>query len=67
MVTGLKVIAALGDEERAIIMYDLTTGPFGRLRAAEDLVMRDGKITGDTLVFDTHPIREVRDARTPPA
>jgi hypothetical protein len=67
MVKGLKVIAALGDEERAIIMYDLATGPFGRLRAAEDLVIRDGKITGDTLVFDTHPIREARDARTPPA
>jgi hypothetical protein len=64
-VTGLQILAALGTDERAMIMYDLTTGPFGRLRAAEDLVISEGKITRDTLVFDTHPIRMAREVSTP--
>ena len=62
-VTGLEILAALGDDERAMIMYELTTGPFGTLRAAEDLVISDGKITRDTLVFDTHPLRRTTKAR----
>ena len=64
-VTGMKMIAALGDDERAMIMYDLTTEPFGALRAAEDLVIRGGKIMRDTLVFDTHAMRKAQEARTP--
>jgi SnoaL-like protein len=61
-VTGLKILAALGDDQRAMIMYDVITVPFGTLRAAEHLVIRDGKITHDRLVFDTHEIRKARDA-----
>jgi SnoaL-like protein len=61
-VTGLQILAVLGDEERAMIMYDLTTGPFGTLRAAEDLVVSDGEIIRDRLVFDTHTVRRAREA-----
>ena len=43
-----------------MIMYDMTTGPVGTLRAAEYLVVRDGKITSDTLVFDTHEVRKAQ-------
>jgi hypothetical protein len=53
----VEILAALGDDQRAMIMYDLTTGPFGTLRAAEEFVICDGKITHDTLVFDTHQVR----------
>jgi hypothetical protein len=66
-VTGLEILVALGSDERAIIMYDLTTGPFGVLRAAEDLVVSEGKIIRDTLVFDTYPVRRAREASTPAA
>jgi SnoaL-like domain len=61
-VIDVTVIAALGDDERAMIMYDMTTGPFGTLRAAEYLVVRDGKITSDMLVFDTHEVRKAQRA-----
>ena len=64
-VKSLKIIAALGDDQRAMIMYDLTTGPFGTLRAAEHLIIRDGKIRRDALVFDTHELRKAQDAQAP--
>jgi SnoaL-like domain len=40
-VTGLEMLTAVGTDERAMIMYDLITGPFGRLRAAEELVISE--------------------------
>ncbi len=43
-------------------MYELATGPFGTLRGAEHLTVRDGKILTDTLTFDTYPIRHAREA-----
>lgn len=52
-VTGTTVIDAFGDDERAMVMYDVETGPFGTLRAVDHLVVRDGRITSDVLVFDT--------------
>ena len=64
-VTGLEVLTALGTDERAMIMYDLTTVPFGVLRAAEDFIISEGKISRDTLVFDTHAVRRAGEAPTP--
>jgi hypothetical protein len=62
-VTGLQILAVVADDERAMIMYEVTTGPFGMLRAAEDLVISGGKITRDTLVFDAQAVREARAAQ----
>jgi ketosteroid isomerase-like protein len=56
-VTGVTIVDAFGDDDRAIIMYDLATGPFGTMRAADHLRVRDGRITFDSLVFDTHAMR----------
>ena len=67
MVTGLEILAVVGDDERAMIMYEVTTGPFGKLRAAEDFVFSGDKITRDTLVFDTHAMRGAREADAPSA
>ena len=64
-VTGLEILTALGSDERAMIMYDLTTVPFGVLRAAEDFIISEGKITRDTLVFDTHKVRSAQGASAP--
>jgi len=50
-----------------MIMYEMVMGPFGTLRAAEHLVIRDGKITSDTLVFDTHEVRKAQAAQAPSA
>jgi ketosteroid isomerase-like protein len=56
-VHGVDIIAVLGDDDRAMVMYDMKTGPFGTLRAADYFVVRDGKITSDLLVFDTFEVR----------
>ena len=57
-VTGVSVLAVVGDGDQAMIMYDMETGPFGTLRAVDHLVVRDGRITADTLVFDTYELRK---------
>jgi hypothetical protein len=56
-VTGATIVDAFGDDDRALIMYDLATGPFGTLRCADQLQVRDGRIVFDSLVFDTHAVR----------
>lgn len=56
-VTGLEIIAVLGDEEQAMIMYEVSTGPFGTLTCGEHLTVRSGKIQTDRLAFDTYAIR----------
>ena len=58
VVTGVSIVAVVGDDERAMIMYDIATGPFGTLRAVDHLVVRDGSIVSDTLVFDTYEVRK---------
>lgn len=57
VVTGVTIIAAVGDERQAMIIYDMATRPFGTIRAVDHLVVEDGQITSDTLVFDTSPLR----------
>ena len=59
-VTSLKVIAAAGDDTQALIMYEVTTGPFGTLTCAEHFTLRDGKIQTDRLTFDTFEVRKAR-------
>jgi limonene-1,2-epoxide hydrolase len=64
VVTGVSVLAVVGDDERAMIMYDMATGPFGTLRAVDHLMVRDGRIVSDTLVFDTYDVRKAMEAST---
>jgi hypothetical protein len=52
-VTGLDVIAVLGDGEQVLAMYDMHTAPFGTIRAADHFTIRDRRIVKDLLVFDT--------------
>jgi hypothetical protein len=49
-VSGMTMLAALGDDTQALIMYDVTT-PAGTLTCAEHLTYRDGKIQTDRLTF----------------
>ncbi|HEY3687659.1 MAG TPA: nuclear transport factor 2 family protein [Streptosporangiaceae bacterium] len=51
-VTGVKIISALGDDERATVVYDMATEAYGTLRAADHVTVSGGRITSDTLVFD---------------
>ncbi|GAA2597155.1 nuclear transport factor 2 family protein [Actinomadura fulvescens] len=62
-VISVKLIAAYGDDERALVMYDMETGPFGTLRAADHFVVQDGKIKSDELVFDTYELRKFEESQ----
>jgi SnoaL-like protein len=62
VVTGVSVLAVVGDDEQAMVMYEMATGPFGTLRAVDHLVVRDGRIVADTLVFDTYEVRRAMEA-----
>ncbi|HEX6818692.1 MAG TPA: nuclear transport factor 2 family protein [Ktedonobacterales bacterium] len=50
-VTGLRILAVHGNDDQALIMYEVTMGPRGVVRGAELLTFRDGKIAEDKLVF----------------
>jgi hypothetical protein len=56
-VTGARVLAAFGDAERALIMYELLSDRYGTLTCAKLLSLRDGLIQSDRLTFDSAPIR----------
>jgi hypothetical protein len=62
-VTGMRILAALGDAEGAMIMYEVDTGQAGVLRAGERFVIRDGQIQTDMLVFDTDKLRQAQAAQ----
>lgn len=59
-VTGFDLIAAFGDDEKALLMYRLHTAPFGTLTCAKCLEVRDGKIGKDILAFDSDRVRNPR-------
>lgn len=59
-VSGVRVVAAHGDDTQALIMYELITGRFGALTCAKLLVIRDGKIQSDRLTFDSYEIRRAQ-------
>ena len=61
-VKDFRMIAAFGDEEQALVMYDLITKSYGTLRCAKLFEVRDGKIYGDKLTFDSDKIRSAKAA-----
>jgi ketosteroid isomerase-like protein len=61
-VRAVSVIAAYGDEEHAVVMYDMDAGPLGTIRAADHFVVRAGRLVADQLVFDTYALRELEKA-----
>lgn len=56
-VTEMRLIAVLGDAGQALIMYEVSTSPFGTLTCGEHLTVASGKITADRVAFDTFAIR----------
>jgi hypothetical protein len=53
VVTGpFREIAAFGDENTALMMFEIPTSAFGMQRDAAYYEVRDGRIQSETLVFD---------------
>jgi ketosteroid isomerase-like protein len=53
-----EMIAAFGDEETAMLMYDTETVPAKSAPAAECVTVRSGKIVYNRFIFDRVPFEE---------
>jgi SnoaL-like domain len=62
ILTGSELIAAFGDEDRAVIVYDTSTLPVPSAPAAECVTVTGGKITYSRFIFDRAPFEAVRQA-----
>jgi ketosteroid isomerase-like protein len=62
ILTSSKLIAAFGDDEKAVIMYDTGTLAVKDAPGAECVTVRDGKITSMRIIFDRLPFEEARTA-----
>jgi len=62
ILTGSKLIAAFGDDEKAVVLYDTDTVPVKDAPGAECVTVRDGKITNMRIIFDRLPFEEARKA-----
>jgi hypothetical protein len=54
------LIAAFGDEEQALIMYDTKTLPVESAPGAECVTVRNGKIVYSRFIFDRAPFEAAR-------
>jgi ketosteroid isomerase-like protein len=55
-----QLIAAFGDDEKALIIYDTKTLPVESAPGAECVTVRDGKIIHSRFIFDRAPFQERR-------
>jgi ketosteroid isomerase-like protein len=62
LLTGSELIAAYGDENTAVVVYDTQTVPVSSAPAAECVTVRDGKITCSRFIFDRAPFDAARQA-----
>jgi len=59
----VDLLAELGDEGEAILLYDMVLEPIGDLRVAEHFTVTDGRITRIRHVHDTAALRAAGFAR----
>jgi len=52
---GSQLIAAFGDDDKAIVMYDTETVPVASAPGAECVTVKNGKIVYSRFVFDRAP------------
>lgn len=60
MLLGAELIAAFGDDETALVMYDTETVPVKSAPGAECVTVRDGKIVTSRFLFDRLPFEVAR-------
>ena len=60
--TSASMIAAFGDEETALVMYDTETVPVKSAPGAECVTVEDGRITRSMFIFDRAPFEAARRA-----
>ncbi len=57
---GSELVAAFGDDEKAVVMYDTETVPVKSAPGAECVTVQDGRITYSLFVFDRAPFDAAR-------
>jgi ketosteroid isomerase-like protein len=57
---GSQHVAAFGDDEKAVVMYDTETAPVKSAPGAECVTVQDGKITHSLFVFNRAPFDAAR-------
>src|SRR4030095_8449940 len=63
ILTGSELVAAFGDDEKAVVMYDTETVPVKSAPGAECLTVKDGKIIRSLFIFDRGPFDAARKAQ----
>ena len=62
MLISTELLAAFGDETKAVLVYDTRTPPVASGPGAECLTVRDGKIVYNRFIFDRLPFEAARRA-----
>jgi ketosteroid isomerase-like protein len=62
MLIDSELLAAFGDETKAVLVYDTRTPPVASGPGAECLTVRDGKIVHNRFIFDRLPFEAARRA-----
>jgi hypothetical protein len=65
ILTSSGLIAAFGDDEHALVMYDTSTIPVPDAPGAEWVTVSNGKIREMTIIFDRLPFELARGTRPP--
>ena len=65
ILTSSRLIAAFGDDEKAVLMYDTDTAPVPDAPGAECLTVTDGRIRHMRIIFDRLPFEAVRRGEAP--
>jgi hypothetical protein len=60
ILTGSELIAAFGDDETAIVVYDTETVPVKSAPGAECVTVKAGRITYSRFIFDRAPFDAAR-------
>lgn len=65
ILTRSELVAAFGDDARAVLVYDTDTIPVRDAPGAEYHEVRDGRISYLRIIFDRLPFEEARRASAP--
>lgn len=57
LLTRARLVAAFGDDETAMLLYDIETAPVPSAPAAEHFTVTGGRISAIRLVFDRVPFQ----------
>jgi len=55
MIKTLTLVAAFGDADQAVIVYESETYPVPSAMVAEHVIVKNGKITSTTVIYDGTP------------